>query len=180
MARGKTARARKISKSLKLRHAKARRIWEQEPDLTYRQAVKMTSETFIETVRRAEETYTGRFVEMERPGRYKRIPEGKPALRRYAVGRTMTFDDVERARGVGMYWTLVKRLARQYDLSIPDARAMVREMRDDMEAARRFRRAMGIQGTPWQRDNKAVTARDVVAAVEFSDKYPRIRKRYGI
>lgn len=164
----RSARARKISKSLKAFHAKARRIQEAEPHLTYAEAKARVKESFIGTVRRSEEKHMDRYLQMG-PGVFRRIEIGKPAKRIFTYGPDLTYTQLMQAKGNIVYWGLIRRMSNELGLSIAETRQLFSEMKVAMTDTARF---FGKR--------RNYRSRDVAAVIHFTDRYPKIRKRYGI
>lgn len=166
----KTAKGRKISKSLKRHHAAARHIQAREPGLTYREAQERVKETFIKTIIRSGGRAMQRWIKVG-PGQYQRIEKGKPVKRIFAYGPKVESWRLNLSMRLYSYWDLVYHLSDQLGLSVQKTREFMTGMREAMEASYR-RDPTGKR--------KTLRARDIAAIIEHTDRYPNVRLRYGV
>jgi len=173
-----TARGRRIAKSLRKHHAIARQIAKKEK-IPYLEARRRTQETFIDTIRRggrkAATTWI-RVTPFDKPGRWKRIKASDVRYvktfedaSKWAYGRRVGFDRVRRSTAQFQYWALVDRTARQFGLSLPEARALLSRMRQEMTLTAR------LYGK-----KRTYRMRDAAAVLEYSDRYQNVRMEFGI
>ncbi len=182
MSRSKTARGRRASKALKRYHAKARQIQKKEGG-SYLEARRRVTESLIDTIRasgrKAVQTwFRVKKVETKTEVKqwWKRVKATDvykiktPAdIRKYTFGPQVRTPVMQKSMQMTTYWELVNRTARYWDLTTSKARALIRDMKQAMTEAAK-------QGA----GRKSFRSRDVVAMLEFSDRYPKIRMRYGI
>lgn len=176
----KTARARKISKKLKAYHARVRRIAEAE-GITYSEARKIQGKTFIHAVQSSGERFTARYMAIGRDPetgirQWRKLQKGMPAKRIFTEGRILTPADVQRARSVGLYHAMIREMAVTMDKPLKEVKRMFRDFRETMEDAMRFRKLHNLPGPK----TGVLRARDIAAVIRFSDRYPKLRERYGI
>lgn len=174
----KTARGRRLSKALKKHHAIARQIQKKEK-ISYLEARQRTKETFIDAIRRGGRKAASTWIRVtpfDKPGRWKRIKALDVSkvktfadASRLGYGRRVGFDRVRRSKAQYQYWSLVDRIARMFDLPIAQARKLLTEMQQEMTLTAR------LHGK-----RRTYRARDAAAVLEYSDRYPKIRMRFGL
>jgi hypothetical protein len=173
-----TARGRRISKALRKHHAIARQIAKKEK-IPYLEARHRTTETFIDAIRRGGRKAATTWIRVtpaEKPARWKRIDaqvirdvKTFEDASRLSHGRRVGFERVRRSTAQFQYWSIVDRTARQFDLSIADARKLLSRMREEMaRTARQYGK------------KRSYRVRDAAAVLEYSDRYQNIRMEFGL
>ncbi len=171
--KSKTLR-RKLSKKLKAYHARVRRIQESEPELTYMEARHVERRSFMHTIEKVARKVAPRFLEIAidpktKQGIWKKVKPGKPVKYQNTFGKRMKFSEVMRSFSLSTYHGLVSHLMQLFGKPRAEIVRMMQDFRAGMvEAARSVGKSTRFR------------SRDIAAVIEFSERYPKLRIKYGI